>query len=60
MSDEQEKTPKDWENYEDVPEEWRKHWIACGVPEGEFPPPIDDREFFAMLAQAGEAEEEEE
>ncbi len=53
MSDDQAKPMK----YEDVPEDWRKHWIEMGVPEGQFPPAIDDKEFFDQFANLPKGDE---
>lgn len=41
--------------YEDVPQAWKDHWKRLGIPEGEFPPPIDDSELFDRVRQAKEA-----
>jgi hypothetical protein len=43
--------------YEDVPEDWKRLWKKMGIPEGEFPPGIDDREWFAQFEAPEEPEE---
>lgn len=40
--------------YEDVPEDWKEHWRKLGIPEGEFPPGIDDSDFFAQFEKGAE------